>query len=62
MSVWEEFRPTALAVSEYLVIGLAGKISPKHLLNRHGIPRQLSEWTLGQSQELPSLNPLTHGP
>lgn len=42
-SVWEELGPTTLAVSEYLVIGLAGKISPKHLLNRDGIPRQLPE-------------------
>lgn len=42
-SVWEELGPTTLAVSEYLVIGLAGKISTKHLLNRDGIPRQLPD-------------------
>ena len=40
-SVWEQLGPTTLAVTEYLVIGVAGKISPKHLLNRDGIPRQL---------------------
>lgn len=40
-SLWEELGPTTLAVSEYLVIGVAGKISPKHFLNRDGVPRQL---------------------
>lgn len=42
-SVWKAIGPTTLAVSEYLIIGLAGKISPDHLLNRDGIPRQLLE-------------------
>jgi hypothetical protein len=42
-SVWEELGPTTLAVSEYLVIGVAGKINPKYLLNRDGVPRQFLE-------------------
>ena len=41
--LWEELGPTTLAVSEYLLIGVAGKISPQHLLNRDGIPRQIPE-------------------
>lgn len=40
-SVWEELGPTTLAVSEYLLIGVAGKVNPKYLLNRDGVPRQL---------------------
>jgi hypothetical protein len=39
-SLWEELGPTTLAVSEYLVIGVAGKVSPKCFLNRDGVPRQ----------------------
>lgn len=39
-SLWEELGPTTLAVSEYLVIGVAGKVSPDYFLNRDGVPRQ----------------------
>jgi len=42
-SLWEELGPTTLAVSEYLVIGVAGKVSPKYFLNRDGVPRQFLE-------------------
>jgi len=38
-SVWEELGPTTLAVSEYLLIGVAGKINPDDFLNRDGVPR-----------------------
>ena len=40
-SLWEELGPTTLAVSEYLVIGVAGKVSPEYFLNRDGVPRDL---------------------
>lgn len=40
-TIWQELGPTTLAVSEYLVIGVAGKISPKDFLNRDGVPRPL---------------------
>jgi hypothetical protein len=36
--VWEEFGPTSLAFLEYLLIGVAGGISPC-LLNREGLSR-----------------------
>jgi len=36
--IWEEFGPTSLAFLEYLLIGVAGGISPS-LLNREGISR-----------------------
>ena len=42
-SLWDELGPTTLAVSEYLVIGVAGKVSPEYFLNRDGIPRQFLE-------------------
>lgn len=37
-AVWKELGPTTLAVTEYLVIGVAGKVSP-NLLNRDGVTR-----------------------
>lgn len=42
-NLWDELGPTTLAVSEYLVIGVAGKVSPEEFLNRDGVPRQLLE-------------------
>lgn len=36
--IWEEFGPTSLAFLEYLLIGVAGGVSP-HLLNREGLSR-----------------------
>ena len=36
--IWEEFGPTSLAFLEYLLIGVAGGISPR-LLNREGVSR-----------------------
>lgn len=36
--IWEDFGPTSLAFLEYLLIGVAGGISPS-LLNREGISR-----------------------
>ncbi|MEI6601438.1 MAG: hypothetical protein WCN21_13235 [Comamonadaceae bacterium] len=36
--VWEELGPTSLAFLEYLLIGVAGRVSPV-LLNREGISR-----------------------
>jgi hypothetical protein len=36
--IWEEFGPTSLAFLEYLLIGVAGGISPS-LLNREGLSR-----------------------
>ena len=36
--VWEELGPTSLAFLEYLLIGIAGRVSP-HLLNREGVAR-----------------------
>lgn len=36
--IWEEFGPTSLAFLEYLLIGVAGGISPD-LLNREGLSR-----------------------
>ena len=36
--IWEEFGPTSLAFLEYLLIGVAGGISPE-LLNREGLSR-----------------------
>ena len=38
MGVWEELGPTPLAFLEYLLIGVAGLVSPR-LLNREGIAR-----------------------
>jgi len=38
VGVWEEFGPTSLAFLEYLLIGVAGGISPS-LLNREGLSR-----------------------
>ena len=37
--IWEELGPTRLAFLEYLLIGVAGLMSP-HLLNREGIGRR----------------------
>ena len=36
--VWEELGPTSLAFLEYLLIGVAGRVSPV-LLNREGVGR-----------------------
>ncbi|MCX5044666.1 hypothetical protein OG921_15975 [Aldersonia sp. NBC_00410] len=38
VGVWEEFGPTSLSFLEYLLIGVAGGISP-NLLNREGVSR-----------------------
>jgi hypothetical protein len=38
VGVWEELGPTPLAFLEYLLIGVAGLVSPS-LLNREGIAR-----------------------
>jgi hypothetical protein len=39
VGIWEELGPTSLAFLEYLLIGVAGRMSP-HLLNREGIERR----------------------
>ena len=36
--IWEELGPTSLAFLEYMLIGVAGRVSPE-LLNREGIGR-----------------------
>jgi len=36
--IWEEFGPSSLALLDYLLIGVAGGISPS-LLNREGLSR-----------------------
>lgn len=36
--IWEELGPTSLAFLEYMLIGVAGRVSPG-LLNREGIGR-----------------------
>lgn len=38
IGVWEELGPTSLAFLEYLLIGVAGRVSP-YLLNREGVGR-----------------------
>ena len=38
VGIWEELGPTSLAFLEYLLIGVAGRMSPS-LLNREGIQR-----------------------
>lgn len=40
VSIWEELGPTSLAFLEYLLIGVAGRVSPD-LLNREGIGRRI---------------------
>ena len=39
VGIWEELGPTSLAFLEYLLIGVAGRMSP-NLLNREGIERR----------------------
>ncbi len=40
VGIWEEFGPTPLAFLEYMLIGVAGDISP-NLLNREGLTRSV---------------------
>jgi hypothetical protein len=41
VGIWEELGPTSLAFLEYLLIGVAGRVSPD-LLNREGIGRRIA--------------------
>ncbi|MEI8168839.1 MAG: hypothetical protein WCG50_04130 [Rhodoferax sp.] len=40
VGIWEELGPTSLAFLEYLLIGVAGRVSPD-LLNREGVGRRV---------------------
>ncbi|MEI7516723.1 MAG: hypothetical protein WCK81_15155 [Betaproteobacteria bacterium] len=40
VGIWEEMGPTSLAFLEYMLIGVAGRVSP-NLLNREGIGREI---------------------
>ena len=42
VGIWEEMGPTSLAFLEYMLIGVAGRISPQ-LLNREGIGRDIGQ-------------------
>lgn len=42
VGIWEELGPTSLAFLEYMLIGVAGRVSP-NLLNREGIGRVLAQ-------------------
>jgi hypothetical protein len=39
IGIWEQLGPTSLAFLEYLLIGVAGRLSPD-LLNREGVGRR----------------------
>ena len=41
VGIWDEFGPTSLSFLEYLLIGVAGDVSPS-LLNREGLSRSAS--------------------
>lgn len=49
VGIWEEMGPTSLAFLEYMLIGVAGRVSP-NLLNREGIGREIGRKS-GSSNE-----------
>ena len=49
VGIWDEMGPTSLAFLEYMLIGVAGRVSP-NLLNREGVGREIG-LKLGDSTE-----------
>jgi hypothetical protein len=56
-NIWQEFGACPLALSEYLLIGVAGLLFPTHLLNDEGVNRAISktESHTGLPREPPSI-------